>query len=58
MPRLLVYRAADDELVIYDGVTRATRIALLSPGRTVQVEVVGELKAPASHLPNVGERLP
>jgi hypothetical protein len=58
MPRLFVYRASDGELIIYDGVTRATRAALLMPGRTVPVEVVGELTVPANRLPTVEERLP
>jgi hypothetical protein len=38
MPRLLVFRASDGELVIYDGVTRATRVAKLLPKVTVEVE--------------------
>src|SRR5688572_18776283 len=58
MPHLLVYRASDGELVIYDGVTRATRIALLVPGQTVSVEVVGDLPVPANRFPTVEERLP
>ena len=58
MPRLVVYRASDGELVIYDGVTRATRVAKLLPGRTVQVEVIGTLTSPASLFPTVGDRLP
>jgi hypothetical protein len=31
--------------MIYDGVTRATRIAKLLPGATIRVEVVGDLTA-------------
>ena len=58
MPRLVAYRASDGELVIYDGVTRATRVAKLLPGRTVQVEVIGTLTSPASLFPTVGGRLP
>lgn len=58
MPRLFVYRAADGELIIYDGVTRATRVALLAPGEVVPVEVVGDLRVPARRLPTVGDRLP
>ena len=58
MPRLVVYRASDGEPVIYDGVTRATRVAKLLPGRTVQVEVIGTLTSPAGLLPTVGDRLP
>src|SRR5438128_1576185 len=58
MPRIVVYRAADGELVIYDGVTRATRVAKLSPGSTVPVEVIGDLPSPGGRRPTVGERLP
>lgn len=58
MPRLVVYRASDGELVIYDGVTRATRVAKLRPGRTVPVEVIGTLTSPGSRYPTVGDCLP
>ena len=58
MPRLFVFRASDGELVIYDGVTRATRIAKLLPGVTVEVEVIGSLASPGSWLPTVGDRMP
>ena len=58
MPRLVAYRASDGELVIYDGVTRATRVAKLLPGRTVPVEVIGSLTSPGGLLPTVGDRLP
>jgi hypothetical protein len=58
MPLLLVYRGADGALMISDGVTRATRVAKLLPGVTVQVEVIGDLKATLAHLPTVGDRLP
>jgi hypothetical protein len=58
MPRLVAYRASDGELVIYDGVTRATRVAKLLPGQTVQVEVIGTLTSPGSPYPTVGDRLP
>src|SRR3990172_6724760 len=58
MPRLFVFRALDGELVIYDGVTRATRVAKLLPGVTVEVEVIGNLASPGSWLPTVGDRLP
>jgi hypothetical protein len=33
MPPLWVFEAADGVLVVYNGVTRATRIAKLAPGR-------------------------
>jgi hypothetical protein len=58
MPRLFVFRALDDELIIYDGVTRAMRTAKLLPGVTVGVEVIGSLASPGSWLPYVGDRLP
>jgi hypothetical protein len=40
MPHLLVYRGSDGELMLYDGVTRATRVARLIPKATVRVEVL------------------
>jgi hypothetical protein len=58
MPRLIVYRGTDGELVIYDGVTRATRVAKLLPGQTVPVEVIGVVRSPGARFPTVGERLP
>ena len=45
MPPLEVTEAADEELVINSGVTRATRVAKFIPGQTVRVEVI-------DHLPN------
>jgi len=58
MPPLEVYRGTDSELVIYDGVTRATRAAKLLPGILVRVEVLDDMKMPVGHLPTVGEKLP
>jgi|ERR1022692_1397119 hypothetical protein len=58
MPTVGVYRGTDGELVIYDGVTRATRIAKLLPGQTIQVEVIDDISTPVAHLPTVGEKLP
>jgi hypothetical protein len=55
-PRYL--RGSDGELIIYDGVTRATRLAKLIPGQTVPVEVIGYLQSPGARFPTVGERLP
>ena len=57
MPALIAFRCSDDELVIYDGVTRATRVAKLLPGQTVLVEVIGKLRYPGGNLPLVKERL-
>jgi hypothetical protein len=58
IPRLVVYRGTDGELIIYDGVTRATRVAKLLPGQSVPVEVIGHLPSPGARYPTVGERLP
>jgi hypothetical protein len=58
MPPLLVYRGSDGELMIYDGVTRATRVARLLPGVTVRVEVMRTIARPVGHLPTIGDRLP
>jgi hypothetical protein len=58
MPPLVVFRCADGDLVIYDGVTRATRVAKFLPGRTVPVNVIGTLKGPCRQYPTVGDRLP
>ena len=58
MPPLFVFRATDEELVISDGVTRATRIAKLAPGTKVLVEVIGTMSVPGSTMPTVGDRLP
>jgi hypothetical protein len=58
MPVLEVYRGSDKELMIYNGVTRATRVAKLLPGQLVTVEVIDDLKTPVGHLPTVGDTLP
>jgi hypothetical protein len=58
MPHLLVYRGSDGDLMLYDGVTRATRVAKLLPGTTARVEVIRTLSRPVGLLPTVGDRLP
>ena len=58
MPVLWVYRGSDGALMIYDGVTRATRVAMLLPGTRVRVEVIGTLLAPCGPLPTVGASVP
>jgi hypothetical protein len=58
MPALEVYRGKDGELMITDGVTRATRIAKHAPGTTVRVEVLDDLPSKFAHLPTVEDRLP
>jgi len=57
MPPLEVKRGSDGGLVIYDGVTRATRVAKYLPGTVMPVEVTGKLTGPVRGLPTVGERL-
>jgi hypothetical protein len=58
MPRLIVFRASDGALVIYDGVTRATSVAKLLPGQSVPIDVIGDLPSPGAHYPTVGDKLP
>lgn len=58
MPPPWVYRGADGELMLFNGVTRATRIAKLAPGTLIRVEVVGSLAGSFGHLPTVGDLLP
>src|SRR5437867_1673692 len=57
MPPPEVKRGSDGELVIYDGVTRATRVAKYLPGTPITVEVTGALNGPVGGLPTVGEKL-
>jgi hypothetical protein len=57
MPPLEVKRGSDGELVIYDGVTRATRVAKYLPGTSVPAEVTGTVAAPVGQLPTVGDKL-
>lgn len=58
MPPPWVYEGSDGALVIYNGVTRATRIAKLSPGTSIRVEVIGKLPRPFAADPKVGEKTP
>jgi hypothetical protein len=58
MPPPCAYRGSDGALVLYNGVTRATRVAKLASGTLIRVEVVGELKRPVGHYRKVGDTLP
>ncbi len=58
MPPVLVYRGSDGELMLSDGVTRATRAAKLCPGSLILAELLGSLPHPVGHLPTVKEKLP
>ena len=58
MPPLEVSRGTDGELMINDGVTRATRVARLLPRATVRVEVIDDLPIPVRSLPTVEDCIP
>ena len=58
MPPPWVYEAADGVLVVYNGVTPATRIAKLAPGARIRVEVIGRLRRRAAADPKIGDLLP
>jgi hypothetical protein len=57
MPAPLVYEAPDGVLVLYNGVTRATRIAKLSPGLLIRVQVIGKLRRNRAADPKIGDLL-
>lgn len=57
MPPIVVYEGTDGVLVIYNGVTRATRMAKLAPGATVPVEVIGRLRRAYGPDPSIGDTL-
>jgi hypothetical protein len=58
MPPLEVDQDRNGLLMIWNGVTRATRIAKLAPGTLVRVEVLGTSKKDFGRQPTVEERLP
>ena len=59
IPALLVTCGLNGEMLLIDGVTRATRVAKLLPGSLVLVEVVDVFPDwDLSRFPTVGERLP
>jgi hypothetical protein len=57
MPAPWVYEGTDGTLILYNGVTRATRIAKLSPGTLIRVEVIGRLPRAFALAPRVGDFL-
>jgi hypothetical protein len=58
MPPPWAYEGTDGVLMLYNGVTRATRMAKLSAGTLIRIEVVGKLRQPVGHLPRIGDFLP
>jgi hypothetical protein len=58
IPPPWVYEGTDGVLVLYNGVTRATRIAKLNPGTPIKVEVIGKLPKAFAADPKIGDVLP
>jgi hypothetical protein len=58
MPPPWVYEGTDGMLVLYNGVTRATRVAKLAPGTLIRVEVIGQLPKAMAGQPKIGDLLP
>lgn len=58
MPPPWVYEGTDGVLVLYNGVTRATRIAKLAPSTRLRVEVIGKLPKAFAGEPKIGDLLP
>ena len=57
MPPILVYEDPDGLLEIIDGVTRATRIARLSPDQPVPVIIIGRYRRSRASSSRVKDRL-
>jgi hypothetical protein len=58
MPPPTVYESGDGFLVVYDGVTRATRVAMFLPGTTIRVEVAGKFRRAYANDPKIGDGVP
>jgi hypothetical protein len=58
MPPLYAYEGLDGYLLVYNGITRATRIAKLSPNTLVPVEVGGRLARRFKTDPSIADFLP
>jgi hypothetical protein len=58
IPPIIAFEGVDGALVIDNGVTRATRIAMLAPGTSVRVEVIGRLRRSFGSVPTIGDQLP
>ena len=58
MPIVQVTRGLGGEMMVNDGVTRATRLAKLNPRATIPVEIIEERPMMSlDHLPRIRERL-
>src|SRR4051812_38185045 len=58
MPSPEVSRGSDGGLVLNDGVTRASRVAMLLRGTLVRVEVIDDLPVPVASFPSIGDLVP
>ncbi len=58
MPPPWVYEGSDGVLILYNGVTRATRMAKLAPATLIRVEVIGKLPKAFAGEPKIGDLLP
>lgn len=58
MPPPWVYEGDDGFLMLYDGVTRSTRVAKLCPGATIRVEVIDKVPNKYASAPRIGDLLP
>lgn len=58
MPPPWVYEGTDGVLMLYNGVTRATRVAKLAPGVLIRIEVIGKLPKAFAGEPKIGDLLP
>lgn len=58
MPPPWVYEGTDGVLMLYNGVTRATRIAKLAPGTLIRIEVIGKLPRACAPFSTIGDLLP
>jgi hypothetical protein len=57
MPPIFVYEDPEGLLEIFDGATRATRIAKFAPGMTVPVLVFGQMPTSRKDLKRLGDTL-
>ena len=58
MPPPWVYEGTDGVLILFNGVTRATRMAKLVPGQLIRVEIIGKLARAFAAEPRIGDLLP
>src|SRR5207249_8171585 len=57
MPPPCVYEGSDGTLVLYNGVTRAVRMAKLAPGTPIRVEVIGRIGRAFATSRKIGDLL-